>query len=283
MKEKLYTIGEVSKLMDISIKALRYYDKIDLFKPAYVDPETNYRYYEDSQIYLLDLIKSLKYIGTPLEEIKKVHKIKTDDFLAFLTEQEKIVREKIGFLVEIEQIITNAKKGIQRQKEYPPLGEVFLSDEEEMQIIQIKVEGVDPKNILRASYSKLRKFAASTEGFRNSGYGTILTYQPYTHIDEISYQYLFTPVLTKKQISLLPKDTEVATIPRGRYVCITFSSLSPEDYFLNLQKLLNYVDAHQLTVISDIYDSIIHIHYSLNQQEEFLTELRMQVKESMEK
>lgn len=280
MKEKLYTIGEVSKLMDISIKALRYYDKINLFKPAYVDPETNYRYYEDSQIYLLDLIKSLKYIGTPLEEIKKVHKLKTDDFLTFLTEQEKIVREKIEFLLEIEQIITNAKKGIQRQKEYPPLGEVFLSDEEEIQIIQTKVEGVGPKNILSASYSKLKKFTASTEGFRNNGYGTIFSYRKYSHIDEISYDFLFTPVLTKKQLLLLPKDTEVAVIPKGKYVCITFTSISSEDYFSNLQKLLNYVDVHRLMVISDIYDSIIHIRYSPNQLEEIMIELRMQVKES---
>ncbi|RND01213.1 MerR family DNA-binding transcriptional regulator [Lysinibacillus halotolerans] len=58
-KEKLYSIGEVSKLMNISIKALRYYDKIGLFKPAYVDPNSNYRYYSDFQLYRLDLIKSL--------------------------------------------------------------------------------------------------------------------------------------------------------------------------------------------------------------------------------
>ncbi len=37
MKESYYSIGEVSKLANVSIKALRYYDKIDLFKPAYVD------------------------------------------------------------------------------------------------------------------------------------------------------------------------------------------------------------------------------------------------------
>lgn len=86
MKENLYTIGEVSKLVNISIKALRYYDKINLFKPAYVDQDTNYRYYKDSQIYLLDIIKSLKYIGTPLEEMKKVQGLKRDDFFAFLTE-----------------------------------------------------------------------------------------------------------------------------------------------------------------------------------------------------
>lgn len=31
MKESYYSIGEVSKLANVSIKALRYYDKIDLF------------------------------------------------------------------------------------------------------------------------------------------------------------------------------------------------------------------------------------------------------------
>ncbi|MEH7503865.1 MerR family transcriptional regulator [Neobacillus drentensis] len=277
MKEKLYTIGEVSKLVNISIKALRYYDKINLFKPAFVDPETNYRYYKDSQIHILDLIKSLKYIGTPLEEMKEVQGLQRDDFFAFLTEQEKIVRNKIESLVEIEKIITNAKRGLQRQMEYPPLGEVFISYEDELQIIQTKADGIDPKNILNASYSKLKKFAASTEGFRNNGYGAIFTYLPYKDIKEVTYRYLFTPVLTNKQISLLMHDTEVAKIPKGKYVCITFKSVSIEDYFLNLQKLIHYVELHQLTVISDIYESLIYIHSSLNQQEEFLIEMRVRV------
>ena len=215
MKEKLYTIGEVSKLVNISIKALRYYDKINLFKPAYVDPETNYRYYKDSQIHILDLIKSLKYIGTPLEEMKEVQGLKRDDFFVFLSEQEKIVSDKIESLLEIEKIIANAKKGLQRQKEYPAHGDVFLSFEEEIEILQTKAEGIAPKNILNASYSKLKKFAASTEGFRNNGYGAIFPFKAYTNVDDVTYQYLFTPVLTKKQISLLMQDTEVSKIPKG--------------------------------------------------------------------
>jgi len=277
MKEKLYTIGEVSKLVNISIKALRYYDKINLFKPAYVDPETNYRYYKDSQIHLLDLIKSLKYIGTPLEEMKEVQGLKRDDFFVFLTEQEKIVRKKIESLLEIEKIIVNAKKGLQKQKEYPAIGEVFLSYEEEIEIIQTKAEGIVPKSILNASYSKLKKFAASTEGFRNNGYGAIFPYKSYTSVDEVTYRYLFTPVLTKKQISLLMQGTEVAKIPEGNYVCITFKSVSTEDYFLNLLKLINYVEVHQLTVTGDIFESLIHNNYAQNQKEEFLIEMRIQV------
>src|SRR5690606_12755057 len=108
MVDRLYSIGEVSKLMNISIKALRHYDKIDLFKPTYIDPNTNYRYYDDSQLYLLDLIKSFKYIGIPLKEMKKVQELKADDLLVFLTEQEKFVKQKIDNLLQIEQTIASA-------------------------------------------------------------------------------------------------------------------------------------------------------------------------------
>ncbi|MFD4708057.1 MerR family transcriptional regulator [Gottfriedia sp. NPDC058432] len=282
MKEKLYTIGEVSKLVNISIKALRYYDKINLFKPAYVDPDTNYRYYKDSQIHLLDLIKSLKYIGTPLEEMKEVQGLQRDEFFSFLTEQEKIVREKIDSLMEIEKIIANAKKGLQKQKDYPQFGEVFFSYEEEMQIIQTKAKGIDPKNILNASYSKLKKFAASTEGFRNNGYGAIVPYKSYTHVSEVTYQYLFTPVLTKKQTTLLLPGTEVSTIPEGKYICITYNSVSSDDYFTNLQRLINYIDKHQITIKSHIYESLIHNNYSPNQREEFLVEMRVLVEDENE-
>lgn len=277
MTDRLYTIGEVSKLMNISIKALRYYDKINLFKPAYIDPNTNYRYYDDSQLYLLDLIKSLKYIGIPLKEMKKVQELKADDLLVFLTEQEKVVKQKIVNLSQIEQTIASAKKGVQRIKEYPALEEVFLSEEEETQIIQTIAEGINPTNILNASFQKLKRIAASTEGFRYNDYGAIFTYRPYTSIEEVSYKYLYTPVLTKGNTLELSKDTEITTIPKGKYLCIAFNSLSEQDYFTNLKRLIHYVEVHQLTVISDIYESLVNLHYSSNREKGVLMEMRMQI------
>ena len=38
-------IGQFSKLARVSIKALRYYDRIGLLKPAMIDTSTSYRYY----------------------------------------------------------------------------------------------------------------------------------------------------------------------------------------------------------------------------------------------
>lgn len=66
----LYKIGEFSNMTGLSVKTLRYYDDIDLFKPIDVDLFTGYRYYSTDQIYDLELINVLKSVGFSLEEIK---------------------------------------------------------------------------------------------------------------------------------------------------------------------------------------------------------------------
>lgn len=66
----LLRIGEFSKLSGVPIRTLRYYDEIDLFKPAEIDLFTDYRYYKEEQIEDLNLINNLKDVGFSLEEIK---------------------------------------------------------------------------------------------------------------------------------------------------------------------------------------------------------------------
>ena len=67
----LYRIGEFSALTGLSIRTLRYYDEIDLFKPEEVDLFTNYRYYKEEQLDDIRLINELKEIGFSLDEIKE--------------------------------------------------------------------------------------------------------------------------------------------------------------------------------------------------------------------
>lgn len=63
-------IGEFSKLTGVPIRTLRYYDEIDLFKPAEIDLYTDYRYYTEEQIEDLKIINKLKEVGFTLNEIK---------------------------------------------------------------------------------------------------------------------------------------------------------------------------------------------------------------------
>jgi effector-binding domain-containing protein/DNA-binding transcriptional MerR regulator len=62
-------IGDFSRLSQVSIKALRLYDQLDLLKPTQVDDFTGYRYYAASQLPRLHRILVLKELGFSLEQI----------------------------------------------------------------------------------------------------------------------------------------------------------------------------------------------------------------------
>lgn len=62
-------IGEFSKLAQVPIATLRYYDQVGLLKPAELDFFTGYRYYSVSQLPRLNRILALKGLGFSLEQI----------------------------------------------------------------------------------------------------------------------------------------------------------------------------------------------------------------------
>jgi DNA-binding transcriptional MerR regulator len=65
-------IGEFSKLVQVSVPTLRYYDQVGLLKPVEVDNFTSYRYYSVSQLPRLHRILALKGLGFSLEQIGAV-------------------------------------------------------------------------------------------------------------------------------------------------------------------------------------------------------------------
>ena len=65
-------ISEFSKLSHLTIKALRFYEREGLLKPASVDEWNNYRFYETSQLENAAKIKSYRQLGLSVEEIKAV-------------------------------------------------------------------------------------------------------------------------------------------------------------------------------------------------------------------
>jgi len=68
----MYRIGEFSKYTCITIKALRYYDKIGLLVPKHVDPDSRYRYYSADQMVAANRITALKTLGFSLQEIDEI-------------------------------------------------------------------------------------------------------------------------------------------------------------------------------------------------------------------
>ena len=68
----MFKIGEFSKLTQVSIRMLRYYDEIGLLKPANVDSFTGYRMYSAKQIPKLQKIILLRDAKFKVAEIKNI-------------------------------------------------------------------------------------------------------------------------------------------------------------------------------------------------------------------
>ena len=71
-EETLLKIGEVADFFQISVKAVRIYEKKGIITPAYIDPESGYRYYTPDQLHQLAALLELKALGFSLDEIKDV-------------------------------------------------------------------------------------------------------------------------------------------------------------------------------------------------------------------
>ncbi|MGN0636967.1 MAG: MerR family transcriptional regulator [Huintestinicola sp.] len=90
----MYSIGVFSKLTRTTVAALRFYDREGIFKPAYTDEKTGYRYYLSSQLSELQEIISLRQTGMSVEQIKEIS-VCTDKG-RYLSEYHKQLENKLS-------------------------------------------------------------------------------------------------------------------------------------------------------------------------------------------
>ncbi|MEK4536641.1 MerR family transcriptional regulator [Peribacillus sp. FSL K6-1552] len=103
----------MAKLRGMTTETLRHYDRINLFKPQYIDSHSGYRYYSIFQYEVLGTIKELRQLGMSTDEIKDyfkernfsksldILKAKHADLVSKLnelTDLEENIREKIVYL-----------------------------------------------------------------------------------------------------------------------------------------------------------------------------------------
>ena len=98
-KHKLLSIGEAARLTGASVKSLRYYEQLNLLKPAYVAPDSGYRYYTTNQLYIVGIIKFAIEMDIPLKEIS--HILNNDgivNFQALSSLAKEVANKKIQVL-----------------------------------------------------------------------------------------------------------------------------------------------------------------------------------------
>ena len=108
----MLTIGGFSKKGNISTRMLRHYDSIGLLKPAYTG-ENGYRYYDDTQLATLELIKKLSSYGFSLNEISPMLTLNENDLA------DEIHRKRIqnyGKLNRLKEQLRNMESDVAKVK-----------------------------------------------------------------------------------------------------------------------------------------------------------------------
>jgi len=113
----MFKIGEFSKLTQVSIRMLRYYDETGLLKPAKIDKFTSYRLYSSDQIPVLNKIIFLRDLGFNVSEISNMLMLWKDELIINQLENkyleiEKVIKEEQERLSKIEL----AKRDITEKK-----------------------------------------------------------------------------------------------------------------------------------------------------------------------
>ncbi len=70
--------GRFAQAAQLTRKALRYYEKIGILQPDHVDPQSGYRYYRSDQLEKARVIRLLRSMEMPLEDISQVLEARTD-------------------------------------------------------------------------------------------------------------------------------------------------------------------------------------------------------------
>ncbi|MDU1323405.1 MAG: MerR family transcriptional regulator [Clostridium botulinum] len=116
--KKLFTTGEFAKKAGVTIRTLRYYDKIGLLVPSSHN-ELGHRLYSKEDFGKLQKILTLKFIGLSLEDIANIMKydLNHKDFKKSLEIQKEIMKKKIKHIQSIIKAIDEAADTIDFNKE----------------------------------------------------------------------------------------------------------------------------------------------------------------------
>ena len=96
MSERLVSIGEFAGVCQLSVKMLRHYHAIGLLEPAWIDPETSYRYYRFEQSTAAIAIAELRRLDVPLADIAEIVRAGGDRATELLTLHRDRLRQDLA-------------------------------------------------------------------------------------------------------------------------------------------------------------------------------------------
>ncbi|MDD3839773.1 MAG: MerR family transcriptional regulator [Clostridia bacterium] len=272
------SIGEMAALNHISIQTLRYYDKIDLLKPVYVDQQTNYRYYDIKQSAQIDMIQYMKSLGMSLKQIKKQFKKKNiKEIQSILKKQSNNIDKEIKKLNYMKKAVEACIENYERYLKVPREGYISIEFIPRRKIfcydgnINIYDYGLDTyEYILRELKNQVIIKPLPMVYFCNVG--SIMRKDMIDQGKFISSEiFVFVDDDFKEQEG-------IEIIPEHRYVCIYFHSFWKEKKYA--ERLFKYIRENQYEIIGDyICEVVVELPIFDNNERNMFVKLQIPIKD----
>ena len=273
MNNNYLSIGEMAKMNHITVTTLRLYDELDLLKPVYVNPETNYRYYDIKQNARLDLIQYMKELQMNLKEIKELLDKEDINLIeAILIKKKQQLSIQINDLQRTKDAISRTIYSLERYRKSPPSGTITLEyiDRRRIYVMNTDINFYEhdldvyehllnqlKNNMLSRHYSQIYYCNA----------GTFLSKERF-----LKQEFISDRIFVFVDDHFPEKDIQI--IENGMYACIYLDDFHQEiDY---AKRLLDYCRMNNLIIYGDYICEVLS-ELSMFDHHECSMFLRLQV------
>lgn len=261
------TASEFAVLCGTNRRTLLHYDEIGLFSPA-ARGENGYRYYQEDQYDVFLVIRALKELGMPLEQIKAYLDNRSPETLdALLVSQERRVIQELQALERIRKMIAT-KRQLLALGVGAECGTVRLEwQAEEYILLSEPIFSRDPEKRTDALYAHLAKCHREN---RNIGYpfGAMVSEESLHKQEFDCCAYCFTRVEAD--------GPEITVKPAGNYAVIYFRGdyLQAEQAF---HQLLGEVETMEKSICGFAYKEGILDEIAEKDKKCYLTKISVRV------
>lgn len=206
-----FTISEFAKLRSIDINSLRYYERLGILTPVYIDPNTRYRYYSAEQLSVLDVILLSVNLGIPLKRLKE-YMDENGNFRNrdFFREGKRLTEEKIEDLRACLSRIESTLRYLESTEEAAVESSLYLCDFPPRYLVTEEYNGnMADVNAVERAFTKLFQYACEQKMNPVIPSGVLYRYQGAAVTQYICWEITAPPA----------EQQSIQTLPAGRYSC----------------------------------------------------------------
>lgn len=205
---ELMTIGDFSRAVRLSAKALRLYHETDLLVPAVIDERTGYRWYAPDQIADARIVRTLRDLEVPLDTVRRITAARDVDARA------ELMRDH---LAAMEQKLAETRRSVESLRALlePPQSSATVTYRSVPETTVVAVEATIARSALsgwfRSSIASLQQIARKSDPATIGAFGGVWSDELFS--DEYGSATVFLTVGPGFDQSVLSEDARVITLP----------------------------------------------------------------------